>query len=384
MNDVRTWIEIDTKALRQNIKNFLKLIPKNKKLMAVIKSNAYGHGLTLIAKQLIKIQNSNPQLKGRLWFGVDSITEGLRLREEGIENPILVLGWTLPSLMESASQNNITITVSNFESLTALTKLKLPPKFHLKLDTGMHRQGFLPEEWDRLFRKIKNSKSKLLNSLTGIYTHFASAKDITYPAYTLMQLKKFKLAVAKLKSYGFRNLIYHAAASGGTILYPSARLDMIRIGIALYGYWPSLELNMQVGNSFKLKPILTWKTLVGEVKEIPAGSFIGYDLAERVNKKTKIAILPIGYWHGFDRDLSSKGEVLIRGRRAKVLGRVSMDMIIVNVTYIKGVRVGDEVVLIGAQNQEAIWADEIAQKLGSISYEVLTRINPLIRRIPKS
>ena len=357
----------------------MRLIPRRTRLMAVVKSNAYGHGLVLVARALASSQR-------RLWFGVDSIVEATRLRHEGIKNPILVLGSTLPTRMSEAAENQITLTISNFDSLAALAKLKIRPDFHIKIDTGMHRQGFLPEYVFKLIKLLK--RFKLVPQ--GVYTHLTAAKDIAYPTYTLEQLKKFNEAVLKLKKAGFKNLIRHAAASGGTLLFPQSRLDMVRVGMGLYGYWPSPE--SQIGFlshyrgfasivNFELKPVLSWKTIIGEIKKIPKGSYLGYDLTERVSRKTRIAVLPIGYWHGYDRGLSSIGEVLVKGKRAKILGRVSMDMIVVDVTDIPKTRIGEDVGLIGKQGKGVILADELALKIGTSQYEFLTRINPLIKRI---
>lgn len=369
MKGLRTWVEIDKKALGHNVGQFLKLIPKHTRLMAVIKSNAYGHGLTLVAQALGNLQP-------RLWFGVDSIVEALRLRREGIKNLILVLGSTLPLRIKEAADHNIIITVSNFESLSALAKLKSRPQFHLKIDTGMHRQGFLFPDLPRVIKFLKRWKL----APRGIYTHFA-AKDWGYPVYTEVQLVELKRALKIFERAGFRNLIRHAAASDATLLFPESHLDMVRVGMGLYGYWPSWVAKVRHPAKVFLKPVLAWKTVVSEVKTIPKGSYVGYDLTEQVQKDTKIAVLPIGYWHGYDRGLSSIGEVLIRGRRAKVLGRVSMDMVIVDVSNIPKVRVGDEAVLVGKQGKDEIWADEVALKIGTSQYEFLTRINPLIKRI---
>ncbi len=398
----RTWIEIDKKALEHNLREFLKLIPKNTKFMAVIKSNAYGHGLVQAAKLLANSQLSITN-KQRLWFGVDSVVEGLRLRREGIKNPILVLGATLPSRMREAAKESIILTISNFESLEVLRKLEKRPEVHIKIDTGMHRQGFLPNAVPELFRKLKRYKI----APTGIYTHFASAKDAAYPTYTLEQLSEFKKVVRLFRKVGFKKFIRHAAASGGTILFPETHLDMVRIGMSLYGYFPSPESRLNLYSthyrglaSIVLKPALSWYTYIVETKKIKRGSYIGYDLTEKVNRDSIIAILPIGYWHGYDRGLSNIGEVLVRGRRAGVLGRVSMDMVVVDVTEISGVKVGDKVTLIGksrrdvgtpispakgknrasGQKTEELWADELALKIGTTPYEFLTRINPLIRR----
>jgi len=373
MKGVRTWIEVDKKALEHNLKEFLKIISPKTKMMAVVKSNAYGHGLVQVSSFL----SSNESFKRRGWFGVDSVVEALRLRQEGIQNQILVLGSTLSSRLAEAAEKNVAITISNFESLRFLEKAKGKPAFHIKIDTGMHRQGFLPPETSKLIKTLKNFKL----APQGIYTHFASAKDIAYPTYTLEQYKKFNDAALEFRNSGFTNLIRHASASGGTLLFPQTHANLVRIGMGLYGYFPSLESKTQRGEEVLLKPVLSWRTLISEIKKIPKGSYVGYDLTERVGKDTRTAILPIGYWHGYDRGLSGIGETLVRGKRAKVLGRVSMDMIVVDVTNIPGAKIGDEVVLIGKQGQETIGADELALKIGTTQYEFLTRINPLIKKL---
>ena len=390
MKDVRTWVEIDQSALRHNAEQFFTLIGPDTHLMAVIKSNAYGHGLVQVAEQLAELGSRKHELgrhahsskflipNSRLWFGVDSIVEALRLRREGITHPILVLGHTLPSRIGEAAAKNITLTVSNLDALAALAGHKKRPAFHLKIDTGMHRQGFLPSETKKLISVLKRTKL----TPEGIYTHFASAKDPRDPQYTKMQITLFGDVVSACERAGFRGMWRHAAATGGTILFPESRFDMVRVGMGLYGYWPSAEVqNSKRKAHILLKPVMSWHTVVGEIKEIPSGSHIGYDETEIVRRRTKIAVLPIGYWHGYDRGLSGIGEVLIKGKRSKVLGRISMDMIVADITGIAGVKTGDEAVLIGRQKKEAIRADALASRIGTTAYELLTRINPLIRRV---
>lgn len=367
---VRTWIEINKKALHSNVERFLRLIPKDTHFMAVIKSNAYGHGLTLIAKILSGYKLPATSCKP-VWFGADSITEGLKLRCEGIKNTILILGYTIPSLFKNAFENNLAVSIADFVSLSALNKLKNKPKFFIKLDSGMHRRGFLPEETEQLLALLKNKNLQPL----GIFSHFASASDTHHRDKSEKQIQIFKDACNEFKKAGFKDIIKSLAATGGALFYPEACLDMVRIGMGIYGYPPSLEIK----NS-KLQPVLTWKTFISEIKEIPAGSFVGYSFSHRVRRKSKIAVLPIGYWHGYDRRLSNKSEVLVRGRRAPVIGLVSMDMVVVDITGIDKIKVGDEVVLIGRQGKEAIWADELARKINCNHYELLTRINPLIKR----
>lgn len=387
---VRTWIELDKKALLSNFCVMRGLIPKKTKFLAVIKSNAYGHGLAQIAKilesgitnnELSVRKNHNSKFmihNSRLWFGVDSIVEALRLRREGIKNNILVLGMTLPARLKDAVYSRSILTISSFPALAELAKDKNRPEFHLKIDTGMHRQGFFLSDIPKVISILKQNKL----APQGIFTHFASAKDSAAPAYTRYQLTNFKKAVDMMQEAGYKNLIKHSAASGGTLLFLDSHMDMVRVGMALYGYYPSEEASLQMGAKIRLKPVLSWRAVVGEVKEIPKDAYVGYDLTEKVSRKTKIAVIPIGYWHGYDRGLSSVGEVLIGGIRRKVLGRVSMDMIVVDVADGKRrVKAGDTVTLIGRDGRSILWADEIGLKIDTSQYEVLTRINPLIHKV---
>lgn len=390
----KTWIEIRKEAIKHNIEAFRKIVGPKTKIMAVVKSNAYGHGLLEFSKlaDSLGVNPSsggvNPAKGGVNWFGVDTFSEGLKLRQHGIKKPILVLGYTRNSRLLEAAKNNISLTFYNLENLDFLKKhtkefLEHPLKVHLKIDTGMRRQGIYLEDLSAFLRQLKTAKTAI--SVEGVYTHFASAKDITYPFYTKNQLDKFHKAVRILEKFNIKNVIKHAAATGGMLLYPESRLDMVRIGIGLYGLWPSKEAELQHKlinrKTISLKPVLTWKTIIAQVKKVKKGDFIGYDLAERMECDGKIAMLPIGYWHGYDRGLSSIGEVLINGIRCRVLGKVSMDMIVVDVTKAGKVKVEKEVVLLGRQKNEEITARELAQKIGTVHYEIITRINPQTPRI---
>lgn len=394
-DNYRTWIEIDSRAARRNYEIFRKITgpkvhPHTKrgeaagaahgktprsgvgvKLWAVVKSNAYGHGLLAFSKLLDGL--------GVDGFCVDSIVEGLRLRKEGIRKPILVLGPTLWNRINEAAPNDITVSVSNMDSLKAVLKSPKPPSFHIKVDTGMHRQGFylkdLPQVADILKRK-ENHSSKL----SGIYTHFASAKDVNYPTYTDLQFGNFNKAAKVFERRGFKNLTRHCAATGAALINKKYHLDAVRLGIGLYGLWPSRELEIQLGRRIHLRPVLSWRTVVSEVKNLAPGGYVGYDLTERVARPTKMAVLPVGYWHGYPRALSSTGEVLLRGRRAKVLGRVSMDLTTVDSTGIN-CRPTESATLLGRDGGAELSAYEVAQRSGTTHYEFLTRLNPLIERV---
>jgi alanine racemase len=367
---LRTWIDLDRAALAHNVLTFRRLLPPTCRLMAVCKSNAYGHGLYDLAPAL--------QQMGVDWFGVDSIVEAATLRKKGIRRPILVLGYTLPSRFAEAGRHEVSLTVSSLESLRALAaggprRLKV----HLKFDTGMHRQGFLRSQWDEALRLVRRCGSRL--EVEGIYTHFAAAKDPDRRAYTERQIKEFEQAVGRLRAAGLTPL-RHANATSAVLNYPRAAYDMARVGIGLMGYWPSSETKRAWERKIILKPALTWRTIISEVKTLGRGAGIGYDLTDTLKKRSTVGICPIGYWHGFPRSLSRVGEVLVRGRRARVLGTVSMDMIVIDLSRVDGARVGDVVTVIGRDGRLEITAYEVAGRACISHYELLTRLNPLIQK----
>lgn len=368
--NLRTWLEVNRKAIRDNYNTFRKIIGPKCLLLSVVKSNAYGHGLVDFSHEVEKL--------GVDWLGVDSVVEGESLRKAGIKTPILVLGYTLPSKIKSAIENNISLAVSDFETLKSLKKIKGGKlKIHLKIDTGMHRQGFFISEIPEVIKILKSCPSV---ELEGVFTHFSSAKNPAFPAVTNKQIEDFKKAVGLLEATGFKGFIKHVAATAGAIIFPQSHFDMVRVGIGMYGIWPAKETYEAFKNKIKLSPVLSWKTVVGPLKNLPKGSKVSYDLTEELIRNSKIAILPVGYWHGFPRSLSSIGRVLINGKEVKVLGRVTMDMIIVDVTDVEDIKMGDEVVLIGKGGKVEISADDLAYLTDGSSYEIVTRLNPLMRR----
>ena len=392
---LRTWIELDKTAIKHNISQFRSLIPQTTKLCAVVKSNAYGHGLMDFTKEVVKT--------GVDFLAVDSVVEGLRLREEGIKLPILILGYTLPEKMRAAVEADLSISISHFEGLQEIINLakadknfgsgELVPKIHIKVDTGMHRQGFMLNAAKKLLKILSESqvsdekgyKRNQVIKVEGLFTHFAAAKDPKAPEDTDGQLAQFKEWTDLFHDSGLKPIL-HAAATGGTILFPKSHFDMVRIGIGLYGLWPSKETQEfaeKKDNLISLKPVLSWKTIVSEVKKLPEGGGVGYDFTDILPKDSRIIICPVGYWHGFPFALSGIGKVLVNGEICKVVGRISMDMIIVDVTNLKNVNIGDEVVLIGEQFGKYLGAQEIAGIMDASWswYELVTRINPLIKKI---
>ncbi len=374
--DLKTWVEIDKKAALHNVKTFRSILKKKTKIYAVVKSNAYGHGLREFSLII------NNKVDG---FCVDSVYEGKTLRSVGIKKPILVLGPTLSKEeVQIATENNLEITISTFETLKQVVSIKDKPNFHIKVDTGMHRQGFFPNDLQKVIGVIK--KNELGGKLKGAFTHFSSAKDVTYPHYTNEQIEEFKKVQTVFKRFGFGKIMFHASGTGGAVLYPQAHLDMVRIGIGLYGYWPSKESKSQHSLLLKkeliLKPVLSWKTKISEIKKLKKGDFVGYDLAEKMEKDALVSMIPIGYWHGFARALSHKGQVLVKGKKCKVVGRVSMDLVIIECKSAT-TKVGDVVTIIGKSEKEVLTADDQMNIADTViyTYEILTTINPLIKRV---
>lgn len=376
----KTWVEVDQFAITHNVQQFKGVIGSKVKLLIAVKSNAYGHGLVEVSKITLAA--------GADWLGVDSLDEALELRQAGVKAPILIIGYILRSRLSEAIEGGFRLTVYNQETIEELGKItdseKSKVNVHIKIETGTSRQGIMPEDALAFIKLIK--KYPRLN-IEGISTHFANIEDTTDYSYAQKQLKIFRGVVSSLEKEGVNIPLKHTANSAATMLFPETHFAMVRVGISLYGFWPSPETRQVVKKEedalkdFSLQTAFTWKTVVAQVKSIKAGTAVGYGCTERVKRDSQIAVLPIGYWDGYDRKLSSVGEVLIKGQRCKVLGRVFMNMIVVDVTGCLGVKVEDEVVLLGRQGQEEITADTLADKIGTINYEVVTRINPLIKRI---
>jgi alanine racemase len=368
---LRTWIELDRRALAHNLRLFRRLLSRDCRIMAVCKSNAYGHGLYDLAPLLEEL--------GVDWFGVDSIVEAVTLREKGIRRPLLVLGYTLPGRFNEALRHGVSLTISSLDNLRALVRHPGRSRFkiHLKLDTGMHRQGLLRPEWPAALHLLTNNRLRV--GLEGLYTHFAAAKDPARTKSTREQIREFDEAAVFFRAGGLNPLL-HAGATAGTLNYPEARYDLVRVGIGLMGLWPSTETRLGWEKALCLKPVLSWRSLIAETKRLGKGQAVGYDFTERLHRDSTVGICPIGYWHGFPRSLGRVAEVLVRGCRAKVLGTVSMDMIVIDLTGISAARAGDVVTLIGRDGADEVTACEVAGKAGVSYYELLTRLNPLIQK----
>lgn len=365
-----TWAEIDLKAVRHNYKQVKKLSGKNTKVMAVVKANAYGHGTVEVSKVL--------QSLGVDYLGVATTDEAMRLRDHGIKSPILILGHVLPQEVALAIKNDITLTISSNELISAITKAanisNKKAKIHVKIDTGMGRIGVWHEEAMNFIKNIYHAGNILVE---GIYTHFSSVgRDDFFTAY---QIDSFEKVVKKLESFDVHIPLKHSANSIATVDFKRAHLNLVRPGLVIYGMYPKAIFQKIIN----LKPAMSLKTRIVFIKDTPPGRSISYGRTYVTQKHTKIATLPIGYADGYSRSLSNKAEVLIRGKRAPVVGKVTMDQTMVDVGHIKNVKVGDEVVLIGKQGKDEIRAEKLARIAGTIAYETVCGISNRVPRIYK-
>lgn len=372
------WVDIDSSALEHNIQQFCNLIGFTKKIAIIVKANAYGHGILEISKLASKY--------GADWLGMNSLEEALFLREKGINLPIILLGYVPLSELQKAVENNIRLTVYNQETIDKLGKItssiKRKAYLHIKLETGTHRQGIKGEDLLPFIMRIEKYHYLIVE---GVSTHFANIEDTTDHSYAQSQLEKFNQYLKLLKKNKIEIPIKHTACSAATILFPETYFDMVRVGIGIYGLWPSKETYLSCIQNQRepvsLKPVLSWKTKIVQIKEVPEGVFIGYGCTYKTTRPTRLAVLPVGYYDGYDRHLSNSSYVLVKGKRAPLRGRVAMNFITVEITDIPGVKLEDEVVLLGRQGKETLTAEYLASLCGTINYEIVTRINPLIPRL---
>lgn len=369
-----TWVEIDRAALLSNIHACRQLIGPRCRLLALVKGNAYGHGLRETARVLLDAGVDS--------LGVEAVGEALALRAAGITGPVLLVG-PIPDanvpLLYAHHLTPLLVSPEQVQTVGAFTQqTSCMLNVHLKFDTGMHRQGIMRQEFPVLLDLLAKYPGL---RVTGVATHLAHADEAEQPERTRRQLNHFGEVLAMLAAAGIRAPIRHAANSAAALLWPEAHLDMVRFGIALYGFWPAEAVQRASAGRLTLRPVMTWKTRVATVKAVACGCGVGYNGSYVTTRESRIAMLPVGYYDGYSRSLSNRGQVLLHGQRALVCGRVSMNLITVDVTDIPAVQAGDEVVLIGQQGAAAISAAEMAAWLGTIHYEVTTRINPLIPRV---
>ncbi|RLB55780.1 MAG: alanine racemase [Deltaproteobacteria bacterium] len=373
-----SWIEVDTTAISDNLRQFAQRLAGGVRLLAVVKGNGYGHGMLPVARAALEA--------GAHWLGVFHLGEVEQLRAAGITVPILILGYVPASDMELALRLEARITTSSLETIStagrAAARLQVPARLHLKVECGTHRLGVTEEQLPQVLQLLRDHPGV---QLEGVHTHFANIEDTTEHDYARGQLQRFRGYLELLHRAGLEVALPHTACTAAAILFPDTHFAMVRVGIGLYGMWPSKETQLsalQAGRSQpNLRPALCWKTRVVQVKDIPAGAYVGYGCSHRTTRPTRLAVLPVGYANGYDRLLSNRGHVLVAGTRAPILGRVCMNLTMVDVTDIPGVSLEQEVVLLGRQGEEVISAEQMAGWAQTINYEVVTRADPHAPRL---
>jgi len=360
-----TRANIDLSAISHNISEIRKRIGKRRDLMAVVKADGYGHGAVEVSRAALR--------SGATCLGVALPEEGRQLRDNGVEVPILVMGLIQPEEACKVIDSELEQAISTAKLAEALDqeagKTSTRVKVHLKIDTGMGRIGVLPKDALALIRKVSGFQNL---DLEGVFSHFPSA-DESNKTFTRRQIETFNALVKEIEGAGFKIAKRHMANSAAVLDLPESYFDLVRPGIMIYGLYPSKE----VGRSIKLKPAMSLRTHVTYVKSVPAGTPISYGRTFCVERNAVVATLPVGYADGYNRLLSNQGSVFIRGRSVPLIGRVCMDMCMIDVSEIGAVRIGDEVVLFGENPP----VDEIADKIGTINYEVVCAVGKRVPRV---
>lgn len=371
------YVGISEKALLNNVAELRKLAGPDKMVAGVIKSNAYGHGINEVARIIA------PHVDAFVVHCVDDVD---RLRKAGHKHPIVIVGYIQKSDMEWAISNDAELNCSSIEyaswAADAANRVGKRAKIHLKIETGTNRLGVMPDDILPLARYIYGNPNL---ELQGIYSHYANIEDTTDHTYAMKQLNEYNRLVKMVEEdLNYRIPVHHTACSAAVMLFPETHMDMVRAGIALYGLWPSRETYLssrEADKHINLLPVMSVHTKVAHIKEIPAGSYVSYGCTYKASRATKIAILPLGYFDGFERHNSNSAYVLIKGQRAPVRGRVAMNLTMVDITDIPDVKLEEEVVILGRQGEEEISAEQIASWCGTINYEVVTRFAPYAPRI---
>jgi alanine racemase len=373
------WAEIDLNAIAHNVKELRRITNSNARVMAVVKANGYGHGSVEVARTALA--------NGAQWLGVARLHEAVVLREAGLEAPILIFGYTPPEEADRLVAYDLAQTVYSAAAAEALSEQPASKgrkiRVHLKVDTGMGRLGFLPEALapdlsaaEDLVRQIGEIYRLPGIQIEGIFTHFATS-DSADKEYALRQLDLFRQVLARLAAVGLDPPLKHAANSAAVIDLPESHLDMVRPGIAIYGLYPSHEVDKA---RIRLKPAMELKSRIIHVKRVPAGFKISYGITYETSKPTTIATVPVGYADGLSRRLSSRGDMLVHGQRAPIVGRICMDLTMLDVGHLSDVAIGDEAVVFGRQGDAHIHVDELAGSLETINYEIVTSISARVPR----
>ncbi|MFA5945438.1 MAG: alanine racemase [Patescibacteria group bacterium] len=375
----KTWVEISAPALRSNIRELMATLSPGVSFCAIVKANAYGHGTAQVAS--IAVQ------EGVKLFGVDSVDEALVVRAVAPKASIFIMGATIPERLEDVINVRAIQAIYDVGSLKAIREtarlLGKPALVTIELETGLHRLGAEGRELSAMLDELKFSCG--LVYVVSVASHLSSAEDLPMAGLTSGQYDRFWKAVSEIQTKGHQPEHLHIACSAAGIMHELNHGTQIRYGIVMYGLWPSLDVR-RAGTLGKhhadLKPVLSWKTTIAQVKDVSAGAGISYGPTVVVNRLTRVAVLPVGYYDGYDRALSGISSVVIHGTKCPILGRVCMNMFMVDVSTVPGtLSANTPVTLLGRDGIHTITAEDIADKLGTINYEVVTRINPLLPRV---
>lgn len=367
----RVWAEINLDALAKNTQAFCRLLSKPTKLMAVVKANAYGHGTLCVAKTVLK--------NGADCLGVATAEEALTLRKAGISAPVLILGITGSAYADELVSEDITLTVSSYHQAKAVSeaagRIGKTARLHLAVDTGMSRIGFGTDE-EAVREIVEISKLPHL-MIEGIFTHFSKA-DEADKSYTKLQFSRFMELCEKLSAQGIEIPVRHVCNSAATIEFPEYHLDMVRVGISLYGCYPSEEVDH---NKISLLPVMALKSRIVNIADKPKGTLVSYGGTYETKEKTKIATVSVGYADGYMRALSNQAEMIVDGVKVPVVGRICMDQCMIDVTNVHNIDVGDEVILFGKGGGQEITPAYLAGLIGTIDYELLCTIGARVARV---
>tara|TARA_B100000674_G_C37971394_1_gene977146 strand:+ start:2318 stop:3442 length:1125 start_codon:yes stop_codon:yes gene_type:complete len=367
LNNFRSWVEVDAAAIHHNLRSIRSNLPSSVALAPVIKANAYGHGIDCLAQILPS---------GQSLLCVDSLDEAQKVREfRGLNEPILIMGYIPVGKLESLDTNMLPV-VYETEHLEVLAEFRPSQNVHVKIETGLNRQGVALDDLSDFLQKVDELGLKIV----GAYTHYANVEDTLDTSFFELQYEMFRKSL-KLFSTTVK---IHSCASAAALLHPNHAGEFARVGISMYGHYSSWQTYLSLrerGVHCDLKPALSWKCKIAQIKSVKTGDKVGYGCSYEVLRPGKIAILPVGYYDGYSRMYSGKSVVLVNGRRAPVVGRIAMNMCMVDVSHIDGVSAGQIVTLLGQDESSRITAEELAEISQTITYEALTRIASHLPRV---
>ncbi|MFA6130725.1 MAG: alanine racemase [Patescibacteria group bacterium] len=373
----KTWVEISGAAVSANISALKNLLSPETAICAVVKANAYGHDL----ETMVRLASTS----GIRFFAVDNLEEALHVRSRFADAEVIILGYAPLEWAETIVANHFIQTVYNQPLLDALSdaalKLRDRARINLKIETGTHRQGIEVKKLWGFLRGIRQLERTV--EFSAISSHFADA-ETPGSSYSAYQMGQYQEALLLIKEAGLPMPLRHFACSAAVILDPTTHFDLVRLGIALYGIWPSEETrraNRVRQNAIDLHPVLTWKTCIAQIKDLQPGDLVSYGMRYRADRPMRMAVLPVGYADGYRRSNTGKAEVLVHGHLCPVIGTICMNMMMIDVSQLPTVKEGDTVTLLGRDGMHQISAEDIAAWTGTIPYEVVTQINPLLQRL---